>query len=255
MSDGPVMVMVSGLLRGQDLAGDAQATLDDEALRLDRAGGAVRLPLDRLEGARYAVGTLELFMARGDVITLGGTPALAALAADLDRRAMAVPEVTRSLRGLGSMRASPGAEHDQYFAPLLGARREAESATSPDRARASFDAVPLRAAMLQRLREMAVVRHPSNPPERRALEAELSEVAEPLVAALGGLERAQDALAASDDAERFARWRAWAATLRSTFETADEVWLSVVRVLAANVPTPQRSRVGRWFRRAPKEDA
>src|SRR6185312_4733062 len=107
-------------------------------------GGAVRLPLDRLEGARYAVGTLELFLARGDVIALGGAPALAALASDLDRRAMAVPEVTRSLRGLGSTRASPGAEHDRYFGPLLAARRDAESASSPDRARASFDAVPLR---------------------------------------------------------------------------------------------------------------
>ncbi len=72
MSDAAVMVTVSGLLRGQDLAGDARATLDEEALRLDRAGGAVRLPFERLDGARYAVGTLELFMARGDVITLGG---------------------------------------------------------------------------------------------------------------------------------------------------------------------------------------
>lgn len=255
MSEPPVMVMVSGLLRGQDLAGDAQVTLDDDALRLDRAGGAVRLPFERLDGARYAVGTLELFMARGDVIALGGTPALAALAADLDRHAMAVPEVTRSLRGLGSTRASPGAEHDRYFGPLLAARREAEAASTPDRARASFDAVPLRAALLQRLREMAGVRHPSNPPERRALEAELFEVAEPLVAALGALQQAQESLAASDDAERFARWRAWAATLRTAFESADEVWLSVVRVLAANVPTRQQSRLGRLLSRAPKEDA
>lgn len=252
-ADEAVMVTVSGLLRGQDLAGEAQATVDDEALRLDRSGGAVRLPFDRLDGARYAVGTLELFLARGDIIALGGPPALAALAAALDRRGMAVPELTRSLRGLGSAKASPGEEHDRYFGPLLTARREAEAASSPDRARAAFEAVPLRAAMLQRLKEMAAERHPSEPPERRALEAELFEVAEPLVAALGVLERAQDALAASDDAERYARWRAWASALKAAFESADEAWLSLVRVLAANVPTRRRP-VRRWLGRAPRED-
>jgi len=251
---GAVMVTVSGLLRGHDLTGDAQVTLDDEALRLDRSGGSVRLPLDRLNGARYAVGTLELFASRGDVVSLGGSPALAALATDLDRRAMAVPELTRSLRGLGSTRASPGVDHDRYFGPLLVARREAEAASGPERARAAFDAPALRAAMMQRLREMAAERHPSEPPERRALDAELSEVAEPLVRALGALERAQESLASSDDAERFARWRAWAAALRTVFETADEVWLSLVRVLAADVPT-RRSRTRSWFRRAPREDA
>lgn len=251
---GAVMVTLSGLLRGHDLSGDAQVALDDDALRLERSGTSVRLPLARLDGARYAVGTLELFVTRGDVVTLGGSPALAALAADLDRRAMAVPELTRSLRGLGSTRASPGADHDRYFGPLLTARREAEAASGPDRARAAFDAPSLRAAMMQRLHELAAERHPSDPPERRALDAELSEVAEPLVAALGALERTQDALASSDDAERFARWRAWAAALRATFEAADEVWLSLVRVLAADVPT-RRSRGGSWLRRAPREDA
>lgn len=251
---GGVMVTLSGLLRGHDLAGDAQVTLDDEAIRLERSGGPVRLPLERLDGARYAVGTLELFLSRGDVVTLGGSPALASLAADLDRRAMAVPELTRSLRGLGSTRASPGADHDRYFGPLLTARREAEAAAGPDRARAAFDAASLRAAMMQRLHELAAERHPSEPPERRALDAELSELAEPLVSALGTLERAQDALASSDDAVRFARWRTWAAALHTVFETADEVWLSVVRVLAADVPT-RRSRARPRFRRAPREDA
>lgn len=251
---GGVMVTLSGLLRGHDLAGDAQVTLDDDSLKLERSGGSVRVPYDRLDGARYAVGTLELFVTRGDVVTLGGSPALAALAADLDRRAMAIPEVTRSLRGLGSTRASPGADHDRYFGPLLTARREAEAATGPDRARAAFDAPSLRAAMMQRLHEMAAERHPADPPERRALDAELTEVAEPLVAALGMLERAQDALASSDDAVRYARWRAWAAALRKTFEAADDVWLSLVRVLAADVPT-RGSRGASWFRRAPREDA
>ncbi len=254
MSDaGAGMVTVSGLLRGHDLAGAARVTLDDEALRLERSGGTVHLPFERLEGARYAVGTLELFLSRGDVVTLGGSPALAALAADLDRRAMAVPELTRSLRGLGSARAS-GAEHDRYFGPLLAARRDAEAASGPDRARAAFDAPALRAAMMQRLHDMAAERHPSDPPERRALDAELSEVAEPLVSTLGALERAQHALAASDDAERFARWRAWAAALHAVFESADEVWLALVRVLASDVPT-RRSRARSWFRRARREDA
>ena len=251
---GAVMVTLSGLLRGHDLTGEAQVMLDDEAVRLERSGGSVRLPFERLDGARYAVGTLELFVSRGDVVVLGGSAGLASVAAELDRRAMAVPELTRSLRGLGSTRGSPGADHDRYFAPLLTARREAEAAAGPDRARAAFDAPSLRAAMMQRLHELAAERHPSDPPERRALHAELSEVAEPLVAALGTLEHAQHALASSDDAVRFARWRTWAAALRAVFEAADEVWLSLVRVLAADVPT-RRSRTTSWFRRAPREDA
>src|SRR6185312_12666636 len=250
---GAVMVTVSGLLRGHDLTGDAQVTLDDEALRLDRSGGSVRLALDRLDGARYAVGTLELFASRGDVVSLGGSPALAALAADLDRRAMAVPELTRSLRGLGSTRASPGVDHDRYFGPLLVARREAEAASGPDRARAAFDAPALRAAMTQRLHETAAERHPSEPPERRALDAELTEAAEPLVSALGALERAQDGLASSDDGERYAGWRQWAKALQLVFEMADHVWLSLVRVLAADVPG-RRGRRRRWLGRAPRED-
>ncbi|HSC31314.1 MAG TPA: hypothetical protein VLD17_06300 [Gemmatimonadaceae bacterium] len=253
MGEGAVTVTVSGLLRGTDVAGDAVATLDDEALRLERSGGAVRLPYDRLDGSRYAVGTLELFLTRGDLITLGGSPGLAALAAGLDRRAMAVPELTRSLRALGSPRASPGADHDRYFGPLLAARREAESAASPDRARAAFDAPSLRAAMLQRIHELAAERHPSEPPERRALDAELTEAAEPLVNALGALERAQDGLASSDDGERYAGWRRWAKALQLVFEMADDVWLSLVRVLAADAPG-RRGRRRRWLRRAPRED-
>jgi len=251
--DGPVTVAVSGLLRGQDLAGEAAASVDDEAVRLERPAGTVRLPLERLDGARYAVGTLELFVTRGDVVTLGGSPALAALALELDRRAMAMPELTRSLRGLGSPRASPGEDHDRYFGPLLAARREAESAAGPERARAAFDASALRAAMAQRIHEMAAERHPADPPERRALDAELSELAEPLIAAFGVLERAQDGLAASDDGERYARWRAWAAALRNVFETADEVWLSLVHVLAADAPSHPSRR--RWRGRAPRGDA
>jgi hypothetical protein len=245
MGDPGVRLTVSGLLRGHDLAGDAMVALDEDVLRIDSAGGALRLPLAWLDGARYAVGTLELFMTRGDVVVMSGSPALGTLATQLERRVMMIPELTRSLRGLGSGRAAPGPEHDRFFGALLAARREAEAAPSPDRARAAFDAAALRDALIQRLHDMAGDHHPDEPPERRALDAELLELAEPLLAQLGLLERKQEALASSDDAERLARWREWAAALHVTFERADAVWLEMVPALASDRPT----RAKRWNRR------
>lgn len=227
---------VSGLLRGQDLSGTAVVTLDEDAVRIESTAGAFRVPLAQLDGVRYAVDTLELFVTRGDVVVLTGSAALAALAAQIERQVMTVPELTRSLRGLGSGRAAPGAEHDRFFSVLLTARRDAQTAATPDRARAAFDAAGLRAAVLQRLHEMAERHHPDEPPERRALDAELLEVSEPLLARLDRLGVAQDALASSDDAERLAQWRDWSAALHDAFESGDEVWLALMPVLAADPP-------------------
>lgn len=237
---------VSGLLRGHDLSGPAVVVLDDDALRLDTADAVLRLPLAWLDGVRYAVGTLELFVRRGDVVVMSGSANLGMLASAIEQRVMTIPELTRSLRALGSGRGSPGVDHDRFFGVLLDARREAErsGARSPDRARAAFDAVTLRDALVHRLEAVSRERHPDAPPERRALDAEMLEVAEPLLTQLGALERAQDALAASEDAERLARWSDWARVLRDVFESADAVWLALARVLAAEPPT----RAPRWRR-------
>lgn len=238
---------VSGLLRGHDLSGEARLALDDEMVRIETPEGVFRVALAQLDGVRYAVDTLELFVTRGDVVVITGSPVLAGFAQRIERQVMTVPELTRSLRGLGSGRAAPGAEHDRFFGVLLAARREAQAAAAPDGARRAFDAAGLRAALLQRLHDIAADRHPDDPPEARALEAALLEPAERLLARLDALAAAQDALASSDDAERLARWRAWSAALRATFERADEVWLDLVPVLAAEPPlrTARRRRAAK----------
>jgi hypothetical protein len=104
---------VSGLLRGHDLAGMAVVALDDGVLRLEMAEGTLRVPLAWLEGARYAVGTLELFVVRGDVVMMSGSANLGILASAIEQQVMVVPELTRSLRALGSRREWPPEEHDR----------------------------------------------------------------------------------------------------------------------------------------------
>lgn len=236
-------VSVAGLLRGRELAGEAMVTLEDDGIVLAVDRRRLVLPLAALEGAcRTSGDTLELYLSSGDAIHLSGDAELEALASELTRRVCTVPELTRSLRTLGSRRAAPGPEHDRFFETLLAARREAERAASPDAARAAFDAPALRAAIAHRLREFAAERYPNEPPERRALEAELLECAEGLLARLADLERAQGALAACGDGERFHRWRSWASALRAVFESSDACWLAMHAVL-----TPERrGRPSRW---------
>jgi len=233
---------VSGLLRGRDLAGEVLVLVDDEALRLDTTLGRVTIPYGRLDGLRLVAAEMELFVSGGDALLFSESAALPELAHHLVRRVCMLPELTRSLRAMGSARAMPGPEHDEFYNALLDARRTAEHAAAPDAIRAAFDAPGLRAAVSQRLREFAAARYQKQPPERRALEAALLDEAEAFLARLALLERAQAALDASAEAERFARWREWSSTLRGVFEEADACWISLCGVLRTEAPPRARRR-------------
>ena len=239
MSDAaPLAVTATGLVRGHELSGPATVALRGDALELVTRAARHALPLGAVDGAKVLEsGAVEFALDGGDAVTLfagiNGAAALRALADAAARRACTMPEFTRALRGLGSHRAGPGAEHDRFFRPLLEARRGAARAAHAEGARTAFDAASIRAAFQRRLREMAHERFPHDPPERRALEAEGTDAAAPLFAAIAALEGAQRALDGAGDLDRFARWRAWTSALQRVFDRADESWLELRTVFRA----------------------
>ena len=255
----PITVTATGLIRGQELAGSATVALRGDVLELVTRTVRHALPLAALDGTRILEsGALELALDASDVIVLyagiNGAASLRALGDELFKRACTIPEFTRALRGLGSRRAGPGSEHDRFFRPLLEARRGAERAARADGARLAFDAASLRAAFSRRIREMAHERYPHDPPERRALEAEATDVAAPLYQAIIALDLTQRALDAAADIDRFARWREWTESLQRVFAQADDVWLALRPVFAAPpVRTPVWRRLFRS--RGPEADA
>src|SRR3954454_19075761 len=100
-----------------------------------------------------------------------------------------LPELMRSLRSMGSRRAPPNdspasEEQDRYFAPLLEGRKAAARAISRSQIVAAFEARRLAAAMSATLRAYASERFATRASARRAFEAELFEIIEPLRDAL-----------------------------------------------------------------------
>jgi len=148
-----------------------------------------------------------------------------------------LPELARALRALGSPRRSGGSMQQQFFAPLLDARRLAAASSSPDEAVRAFDAAEL-ARAFDRMMEIIVHGWPDDRESaRRALRAELRERARDYRGALDALdERAADLLAASTDADRLATWRVWTAQLAAVFDAADRAWMAVRSIVDAIPP-------------------
>lgn len=248
-----IRARVHGFLRGHDLEGDAVLAFERDALVLQT--GRARLVVDRrtLEGLVASADELHMHFEGGDVLIIAASDHASA-SLGLERWAFALPEFTRSLRVLGSRRAAAGArrpEHDAFFAPLLGARGEAQRAATLDARRAALDSRSLRDAVERRLRTFAVERYPNDPPERRALEAELSECIAPLLDRFVALDVAQQRLAASPGPERLLHWREWSNAVALLFESADRCWPEVGAVLSDDRrEVPPRWRVS--FRRGRK---
>ena len=146
-------------------------------------------------------------------------------------RCCALPEVTRALRAFGSRRrqrdrrGGGAAEQQRFFAPLVDARRSAAKAIVPHDVVAAFDAAAMIKAFDETLASFATTRFGDYAPARRALEAELVDLAEPLREALRMLEEAG---AAARGAPRdLHAYRQWYARLRDTFEAADRAWLAL----------------------------
>lgn len=154
-------------------------------------------------------------------------------------RARSVPEVTRALRAFGSTRGQRGkraaaaSDQQKFFAPLLEARRKATGAGGPGAVIAAFDAGSLAQAVGDAVTGFVAERYAKSGPERRALEAELTDLTEPLIISLHALADAADRATASIDDLR--GWRQWAAQLRATFQVADRVWLTLDTALDSAV--------------------
>jgi hypothetical protein len=163
--------------------------------------------------------------------------------------AYALPEVTRALRAFGARRGLPGSDHDLFYAPLLGPLRRARDHVAratgrPWEAAGAVDAAAVERDVRAALADLAARHAGPRPPDRRALEAELEETAEPLFAALAALGDAARALAAAEPGERPGAWRAWAAALGRAFAAADGAWEATLPALA-----DPRGGAGRLWRR------
>jgi hypothetical protein len=227
-------VVVSSTRIGRTDLGEGSAVIEDEALVVVVRGVTeerpFRVALAAIDDVGLEAKQLTIVLRDGTRLVLESASA-ADLRDDLAVQCRAIPELTRALRafgsrrGQGSARASGPSEQQRFFAPLLDARRQAVAATSPAVAMAAFDGARLGEALVVALQSFASERHGDNGPARRALEAELVDLVEPLQAALESLKLAA---ADSDRAMEDLRvWRAWAAELRTTFEVADRVWLAL----------------------------
>ncbi|HEX6534435.1 MAG TPA: hypothetical protein VF041_07550 [Gemmatimonadaceae bacterium] len=248
-----LLVSAAGLLRGRELAGEALVALEEEGIALVFLRERVMLPLGWIEGARRGgaagagAGAVQLFLRDGDLVELAGGAELDALVTELGRRVLVLPELTLSLRALGSRRGAPGEPHDRWFAPLLAARRAAEHAPEPDAVRRTLDAAALGGALTRVLREMAAARWPDEPAEHRALEAELLDAAAAVLDRLGVLERAQASLAGASEEDRYARWREWTSALREAYASADACWPALHALMTESAPRVRPSRWRRWL--------
>jgi len=243
-------VDVWGIVRGCELHGAAVAELDvgdlvlvGDAVRPIAQNGRLAIALDTLDGARADGAQLTLFLRGGDVLELSGAR-LAPLAEALMREACELPEQTLRLRHFGAARSNPGSDHDRFFGPLLRARGAAGEAAGIDAQIAAFDAPALRAAVEDTIRGFAADRFRREGPDRRALEAELFELAASLLAALGSLGIAADAVRAAPGDVTLLRWREWADAAQRVFVEADRWWAEALAPLA-----DARGRGGRLWRR------
>lgn len=161
-----------------------------------------------------------------------------------------LPELMHSLRSFGSRRgdfhealALPE-EQNRFFAPLLDGRRAAAQAISRPQVIAAFDGRRLTALIDATLRAFAAERFGTRPPARRAFEAELFEIIEPLRDALRELRALAETTGASTAPASDEQWSLWVAQLRVVFHAADSSWPTLRAALAE--PGGERSPSGRW---------
>lgn len=162
-----------------------------------------------------------------------------------------LPELMLSLRAFGSRRRAPheGAldeEQARFFAPMLDARRAAATAITRAQVVTAFDARRLSALLDATVRAFAAERFKARPPARRALEAELFELIEPLRAALRELrETAEVAGAVAEPGSEHEAFTRWLEQLRATFRAADAVWPQVGAALLST-PAPEIAKRRSW---------
>lgn len=247
MADAPRPVFhatIDAFLRGVEFSGEGTVELVGDAIGITVGKRRALVNFARLDGIRESHDTLELFADTGDVITLQGTEGLQRLARAIRSSALRLPELTRSLRGLGSHRAHPNAEHDRFFAPLLKARARAERTTDPEGRLDAFNGAKLRADIEEQIVAFARARYPDRAPDRRATEAILGECTEEFLRRLTHLEEAATAVRQSAAEVQLVKWRRWRDAVHDVIDAADRCWFAMRPVLEEPV-APRR----RWWQR------
>ena len=249
MGDTPrIPAHVHGMLRGAAFDAPGAVRMVDDLLAIQVDDREYTMRIDRVDGVVWEPPVLTVHVGH-DVIELTGHAGLQPFGLQIVAAALALPEFTRTMRGLGSRRGHVGGDHDRFFAGLLSARRAAEGFEEPDSRLAAFDPRRLTAATTALLGELASERFPASPPDRRALEAELLEHAERLYAALETLGEAAERVRMSGNAVRLARWRDWTWAVLRVFEEADRCWIAMVPALRSS-PVPAAKR-GFWRQTKP----
>ena len=253
MTERGTPVRVRGRIGGAAVETVGVAQLEGERLLVaSEDGTSLSSAVSAWTGVRVAPEEIVCLLPGGDALTLaagGDAASFLALGETLRTRGFALPEVTRALRAYGSRRGNPGSDHDRFFAPLVDPLRAARDhvargGTEPWRAATLADGAAMATALRDALSGLAAERFPQQPPERRALEAELHDLVEPVTDALAVLAERAAALRDAPDDERLTRWRAWAAALGDAFARADRAWIAALPALA-----DPRGGSGRLWRR------
>lgn len=162
-----------------------------------------------------------------------------------------LPELMLSLRSFGSRRGAPNEagsldeEQERFFAPLLDGRRAAAQASSRPQVVAAFDARQLATIVDAAVHQFAAARFATQAPARRALEAELFEIVEPLRDALTVLASLAEAIPFGQNAPvADEQWTLWLAQVRVVFRLADACWPAMREALASSSLASSTS--GRW---------
>lgn len=225
-------VRVEGNVGGQRIDRGAEVEIADDALVFSWHQAAPwRVSLDGIDGVDAKARECTLYLANGGSLTLTGSEAVRALAAEISARTCVVPELTRGLRTFGSLRGAPGAVHDAWFAPLLAARRAVEGECNIERQLAVMDAPRIAQAMHDAMTQIAVIAAPGDAATQRAVEAAIEEEAEGMFGMLAGLSAAAERLAGARPETRIADWRRWVRALGDVYTAADEAWGRVQKEL------------------------
>jgi hypothetical protein len=198
------------------------------------------IALDALEGWQAEPGRATLYLAGGDVLELAAQDEAAR---ELLRRALdattTVPELTRSLRHLGTASFDEATVHDRWFAPFLRVRAAIDGVSDPLRQAALVDADALLGEVERTLEELAAQRAGRDAPRTRAMVAELEEETAAVPAALARVALAASALTGSAPDSRLSDWRRWVETLRALARAFDDAWPGVQRVVGGGGPQRQ----------------
>ena len=149
-----------------------------------------------------------------------------------------LPEFTRSLRSI-ALPSAPESGHDRIFAPLIQARAAAHRMHTLEAQVAAFDAARLERAWREATVALAAERHPRSAPDRRALAAELEQLAAPVWAALRRMAASATLARSAPVNAREVAWERWVSTVQRLFEAVDDWWGAATPVLGrAAVPRP-----------------